>query len=223
MYLAGHRSGASSNHKKAFVVSLSNNSWFDVRNLVIVHVFFFVKYMNQTNYLELHYLYNTYLYSRNKAEIIYTHALLFCYTMPIIHIFCNGFLGIFILELLIVVIPIPQSYLNQPPTLAPLLSTVRIWLHSVRGHVHMTCVIQFSLWSNEISPNKTVLGVIGTSWWYTLKKILITRYQACWRRRFDWLLKGQILIAESNGVKVGGWFKWDWSIPLITLPLFATV
>jgi len=31
-----------------------------------------------------------------------------------------------------------QSHLNQPPTLAPLLSAVRIWLHSVRGHVHMT-------------------------------------------------------------------------------------
>ena len=31
-----------------------------------------------------------------------------------------------------------QSYLNQPPTLAPLLSAVRIWLHSVRGHIHMT-------------------------------------------------------------------------------------
>ena len=31
-----------------------------------------------------------------------------------------------------------QSHLIQPPTLAPLLSAVIIWLHAVRGHVHMT-------------------------------------------------------------------------------------
>ena len=30
-----------------------------------------------------------------------------------------------------------QSHLNQPQTLAPLLPAVRIWLHSVRGHVQM--------------------------------------------------------------------------------------
>ena len=30
-----------------------------------------------------------------------------------------------------------QSHLNQPPTLVLLLSAVRIWLHSVRGHVHI--------------------------------------------------------------------------------------
>ena len=35
-------------------------------------------------------------------------------------------------------VAINQSHLNQPPTLAALLSAVRIWLHFVRGHVHTT-------------------------------------------------------------------------------------
>ena len=32
------------------------------------------------------------------------------------------------------------------------------------------------MWSNELSPYKTMLGVIETSWWYTLNIILITGF-----------------------------------------------
>ena len=58
-----------------------------------------------------------------------------------------------------------------------------------------------------------MLGVIGTSWWYTLKNthnsIPSLLKERIWR---TWPLTecSQILTVESNGAKVGGWFKWDW-------------
>jgi len=41
------------------------------------------------------------------------------------------------------------SHLNQPPTLAPLLSAARIWWHSVRGHVHMTS-LKIDMWNSVL-------------------------------------------------------------------------
>ena len=111
---------------------------------------------------------------------------------------------------------------NKPGYLFPWLSS-QIWMEKylrqstwntqktcirlqlfIFGYIHK--VIWFyrlcaSWFLFNISPYKTMLGVIGTSWWYMYmpKKILITRYQACWRRLFDWLLKGHMNVT-SYGV-----------------------
>ena len=105
---------------------------------------------------------------------------------------------------------------NKPGYLFPWLSS-QIWmekyLRQSTWNTQKTCIrLQllatftklsdfYRLYAFNISPYKTMLGVIGTSWWYMYmpKKILITRYRACWRRLFDWLLKGHMNVT-SYGV-----------------------